>query len=215
MRRVRAESPRGCRGVQLVVHEQNSVPGVTNRTLSHIAKKVLCGFDGALAHGEWVGNPVRSEIAALPQPRAAFRRTQRSDSPARARRQPGRVGHQHDVAAGVARDDAASAGSPSMRREASRQDERRLTRTPASKREVDAFIDDMAAAYAWADVVVCRAGALTLAELVRGRIGVDPRAVSGSGRRSPDAQCAGARRVRRREARRRRRRFRRRVWLRR
>src|SRR5690606_8142805 len=45
-------------GVPLVVHEQNSVAGMTNRMLARRAKRVLTGFDGVFAQGEWVGNPV-------------------------------------------------------------------------------------------------------------------------------------------------------------
>src|SRR5690606_13952040 len=56
-------------GVPLVVHEQNSVAGFTNRLLARFARRVLCGFAGALPDAEWVGNPVRAEIAALPTPR--------------------------------------------------------------------------------------------------------------------------------------------------
>jgi len=56
------------RGVPLVVHEQNSVPGTTNRILARFARRRLCGFDRALRNGEWVGNPVRADIAAVAPP---------------------------------------------------------------------------------------------------------------------------------------------------
>ena len=59
--------------VPLVVHEQNRVPGFTNRLLGRLARRVLAGFDGSLVGAEWVGNPVRSEIAGLPSPQRAFR----------------------------------------------------------------------------------------------------------------------------------------------
>jgi UDP-N-acetylglucosamine--N-acetylmuramyl-(pentapeptide) pyrophosphoryl-undecaprenol N-acetylglucosamine transferase len=151
-------------GVKLVVHEQNSVPGVTNRTLSHIAKKVLCGFDGALAHGEWVGNPVRKEIAELPQPAQRFA---------------GRSGAIRLLVLGGSQGAAGiNLMLPRVVREMTQRPQIRhqcgpkhLDKTKDSyanagvDAQVDAFIDDMAAAYAWADVVVCRAGALTLAEL--------------------------------------------------
>ena len=151
-------------GVKLVVHEQNSVPGVTNRTLSHIAKKVLCGFDGALAHGEWVGNPVRKEIAELPQPAQRFE---------------GRSGAIRLLVLGGSQGAAGiNLMLPRVVREMTQRPQIRhqcgpkhLDNTKDSyanagvDAQVDAFTDDMAAAYAWADVVVCRAGALTLAEL--------------------------------------------------
>ncbi|MEP6483592.1 MAG: undecaprenyldiphospho-muramoylpentapeptide beta-N-acetylglucosaminyltransferase [Rudaea sp.] len=151
-------------GVRLVVHEQNSVPGVTNRTLSHFAKKVLCGFDGALAHGEWVGNPVRREISAVPNPAQRF-----ADRGGAIRLL---------VLGGSQGASGINATLPQVVREISSGLEirhqagpRHLDKTKESyadvgvEARVDAFIDDMAAAYAWADVVVCRAGALTLAEL--------------------------------------------------
>jgi len=64
------------RRVPLIVHEQNRIPGTTNRILSHLAKRRLCGFADAFAGGEWLGNPVRAAIASLapPQERYAERR---------------------------------------------------------------------------------------------------------------------------------------------
>src|SRR5699024_5573711 len=59
----------------LIVHEQNRVPGVTNTWLAKMARKVLAGFADAFpaaVHAEWVGNPVRADIAALPVPETRF-----------------------------------------------------------------------------------------------------------------------------------------------
>ena len=156
--------------VPLVVHEQNSIPGVTNRVLSHFAQKLLCGFSGVLAHGDWVGNPVRREIAALAPPTSRF--AGRSGAPrllvlggsqgARAlnERVPQALAKlaqrpevRHQCGARFA--DAAHAAYAQAGVDAS----------------VEPFIDDMAAAYAWADLVVCRAGALTLAELAAVGVG--------------------------------------------
>ena len=56
-------------GVPLLVHEQNRVPGFTNRILARVARRVLCGFPATFAHGATtVGNPVRASIGALPAP---------------------------------------------------------------------------------------------------------------------------------------------------
>jgi UDP-N-acetylglucosamine--N-acetylmuramyl-(pentapeptide) pyrophosphoryl-undecaprenol N-acetylglucosamine transferase len=55
-------------GRPLVVHEQNSVAGLANRVLAGVADRVLSGFPERAEAGEWAGNPVRAEIAALPQP---------------------------------------------------------------------------------------------------------------------------------------------------
>ena len=160
------------RGVPLLVHEQNRVPGVTNYILSHFAKMPLCGFEGAFAKAQWLGNPVRREIAALPPPRQRF--AGRDGAPrllvlggsqgARALNErvpaalalmprPQRPTVRHQCGAKLA--DAACAAYAKAGIDAS----------------VEPFIDDMAAAYAWADLIVCRAGALTLAELAAAGIG--------------------------------------------
>jgi len=154
------------RRVPLLVHEQNRVPGVTNRILAHFAKSKLCGFAGALPGGEWVGNPVRSSIAALPVPRERFA---------------GRDGRLRLLVLGGSQGAAAiNLVLPQVLQQIT-QSERPLVRHQSGARhlartrelhaaagvdaQVDAFIDDMAQAYAWADLVICRAGALTLAEL--------------------------------------------------
>jgi len=154
------------RRVPLLVHEQNRVPGVTNRILSHFAKSRLCGFAGALAGGEWVGNPVRSSIAALPAPR---------------QRLAAREGRLRLLVLGGSQGAAAINGvlpqvlqqmapdlRPLVRHQSGARHLERTRELYAAARidaQVDAFIDDMTQAYAWADLVVCRAGALTLAEL--------------------------------------------------
>lgn len=154
------------RRVPLLVHEQNRVPGVTNRILSHFAKSRLCGFAGALAGGEWVGNPVRSSIAALPAPR---------------QRLAAREGHLRLLVLGGSQGAVAINGvlpqvlqqmppdlRPLVRHQSGARHLERTRELYAAARidaQVDAFIDDMTQAYAWADLVVCRAGALTLAEL--------------------------------------------------
>ncbi len=183
------------RGVPVVVHEQNSIPGATNRILSHFAKKKLCGFSDALNGGAWIGNPVRGEIArarlnpANGSPHAKVRRACSFSAAARARRRSTHACRRRSprcLRSGVRKyGTSAARSSPTARAPRMRR--------PPSTRAVEPFIDDMAAAYAWADLVVCRAGALTLAELCRGRRRRGARAVSVRGRRSPDAQCDAAR----------------------
>ena len=56
------------RGVPLVLHEQNSVAGLANKVLAGVADRVMTGFPDVLRKGQWVGNPVRPEIAVLPAP---------------------------------------------------------------------------------------------------------------------------------------------------
>lgn len=160
------------RGVPLVVHEQNAVAGLTNRVLARVARRVLAGFPGALPGAEVVGNPVRADIAGLAAPEARFaaregrprllvlggsqgaRRLNEVMPAALARLAPGArpvVRHQ----CGARHLEAARAGY----REASLE------------AEVVPFIEDMAGAYGWADLVVSRAGALTLAELAAAGVG--------------------------------------------
>ena len=152
----------------LLVHEQNRAPGLTNRVLSKFARRVLCGFPGSFPDGraEVVGNPVRPAIAALPAPdeRLAGRqgaarllvlggsqgaRALNAAVPKAIASLRGRVGFEVRHQCG----------------EKMRADAEQAYAEAGVAAAVEPFIADMAAAYAWADVVVCRAGALTLAEL--------------------------------------------------
>lgn len=150
--------------VPLVVHEQNSIPGATNRTLSHFAQKLLCGFSDALPNSEWVGNPIRAEIAGVAPP------VQRWASRTGALRLLVLGGSQGARALNerVPQALAHLSQRPEVRHQCGAKfaDAARAAYAKAGVEvSVEPFIDDMAAAYAWADLVVCRAGALTLAEL--------------------------------------------------
>lgn len=154
-------------GIPLIVHEQNRAPGMTNKVLSRLARHVLTGFPGSFPLREAVvGNPVRSEIAAVepPSTRLADR-----DGPLRLLVLGGSQG-----AAALNRavpQAIASLGENAQWIVRHQCGEKMLddARTAYADANVDAwvepFIADMAAAYAWADLVVCRAGALTLAEV--------------------------------------------------
>ncbi|MDZ4812548.1 MAG: undecaprenyldiphospho-muramoylpentapeptide beta-N-acetylglucosaminyltransferase [Pseudomonadota bacterium] len=155
------------RGVPIFVHEQNRVPGLTNRVLARIARRVFAGFPDAFAAGrsEWTGNPVRSEITALPPPAQRF--AARGDSL--------RVlilgGSQGAAALNNIVPIALSqlrAFKPEIRHQCGTKllDAARGAYAAAQvDASVEPFIEDMAAAYGWADLVICRSGALTLAEL--------------------------------------------------
>ncbi len=154
------------RRVPLLVHEQNRIPGVTNRILGHFARQRLCGFDGAFSDALWVGNPVRAEIAKLdpPQQRLADR-----TGPLRVLVLGGSQGAQ-SLNRGVPAMLRARAGTSTLQIRhqcGARHEEltRSAYRAVGLDAEVMAFERDMAAAYGWADLVICRAGALTLAEL--------------------------------------------------
>jgi UDP-N-acetylglucosamine--N-acetylmuramyl-(pentapeptide) pyrophosphoryl-undecaprenol N-acetylglucosamine transferase len=153
----------------LVIHEQNAAAGLTNRLLARLARVVLQAFPGSFnssADVETVGNPVREDIAAVPEP---------------AERYAGREGPLRLLVLGGSQGALAlnktvpaalrllpEEGRPVVRHQCGE-------RTIGTARDAYAgsgidvellpFIDDMASAYAWADLVVCRAGALTVAEL--------------------------------------------------
>lgn len=153
-------------GRPLVLHEQNSVAGLANRVLSAVADKVMTGFPDVLRNGEWVGNPVRADIAAVPPPEQRF---------------DGRSGPLSLLVMGGSL--GAAALNDVVPRALARIPEGLRPRVihQAGAKQIDAlrasyadsgvagellpFIDDMAARYAQADLVICRAGALTIAEL--------------------------------------------------
>jgi len=155
----------------VVIHEQNAIPGLTNRLLARLAKRVLEAFPNSFdsdEDAEWVGNPVRDAIANASLPEQRFNQ---SDKPTKAKLL---------VLGG-------SLGAKSLNTVLPEalalidEDERPLVRHQCGSRHkeechkaydkadvtahITTFVDDMAEAYQWADLVICRAGALTIAEL--------------------------------------------------
>ncbi len=153
-------------GCPLIVHEQNSIAGLANRVLSRIASRVLCGFPDALPRSKWVGNPVRSDIASLPVPGERF--ADRS-SPLRLLVLGGSLGAaaiNEMVPKGLSLIDEQD--RPQVVHQAGEKHLATLEENYAEagvRANCVAFIEDMAGAYEWADLVLCRAGALTVAEL--------------------------------------------------
>ncbi len=153
----------------LLIHEQNAIAGFTNRCLSHLARRVLTAFPGSFAprvHAQVVGNPVRREIAELPPPAQRFALRQ---GPIRVLVVGGSQGATRLNATlpfALAR---ACATQPfDVQHQAGERwidaAKRNYAEAGMSAR-LQPFIEDMAAVYAWADVVICRAGALTVSEL--------------------------------------------------
>jgi UDP-N-acetylglucosamine--N-acetylmuramyl-(pentapeptide) pyrophosphoryl-undecaprenol N-acetylglucosamine transferase len=153
----------------LIIHEQNAVAGFTNRCLSHLARVVLEAFPdsfGREVHARVIGNPVRADISAVPPPPVRFA----------SRAGPVRLlvfgGSQ-----GAARLNAvvpfalarlAGRITFDVRHQAGERwlEEARSSYARAGvNADVRPFIADMAQAYEWADLVVCRSGALTVSEL--------------------------------------------------
>jgi UDP-N-acetylglucosamine--N-acetylmuramyl-(pentapeptide) pyrophosphoryl-undecaprenol N-acetylglucosamine transferase len=167
--------------VPLIVHEPGAVAGITNRVLAPVANRVVVGMEGAFARPvaqrwanalpkprrtEWLGTPVRAEIAAIPAP---------------GERLAGRTGRLRLLVVGGSlgaqtMNDlvlaALAALSPEERPQVVHQSGEKLydgLRAAYAKAgvagEVLPFVDDMAARYAWCDVLVCRSGAITVAEI--------------------------------------------------
>jgi UDP-N-acetylglucosamine--N-acetylmuramyl-(pentapeptide) pyrophosphoryl-undecaprenol N-acetylglucosamine transferase len=159
-------------GTPLLVHEQNRVAGYTNRKLAGFARRVLAGFADALPNGEWVGNPVRASIAALPAPAERF--AARADRP-RLLVLGGSLGARAlNLALPQALARMPAEQRPTVRHQCGARglDETRQAYAQAGvEADVVPFIEDMAAAYGLADLAVCRAGALTIAELTAAGLG--------------------------------------------
>jgi UDP-N-acetylglucosamine--N-acetylmuramyl-(pentapeptide) pyrophosphoryl-undecaprenol N-acetylglucosamine transferase len=153
-------------GVPVVLHEQNSIPGLANKVLAGVADLVLTGFPDVLKKGEWIGNPVRPEITHLPPPAERYGEHQ---------------GRMRILVVG------GSLGASILNETVPKalallpEEERPEVVHQSGEKHLDAlhqaydqvqvkahlvpFIEDMAGAYAWADLVICRAGALTVSEL--------------------------------------------------
>jgi len=153
-------------GIPLVLHEQNSVAGLANKVLAGVADRILTGFPDVLKKGVWVGNPVRPEIAVLPAP--TLRYAQHS-GPLRVLVVGGSLGAQAlNEALPKALALIAENQRPAVVHQAGEKHLPMLKSLYISadiKADCVAFINDMAGAYDWADLVICRAGALTVAEL--------------------------------------------------
>jgi UDP-N-acetylglucosamine--N-acetylmuramyl-(pentapeptide) pyrophosphoryl-undecaprenol N-acetylglucosamine transferase len=154
----------------LVLHEQNSVAGLANKVLARLARRVLVAFPGALPNAEWTGNPLRDALTHAGQPKSRYA---------------ARSGRLNLLVVG------GSLGAAALNEVVPRAlallapEARPLVLHQAGAKHIDAlaenyeaaglapgddvrlvpFIDDMAAAYAQADLVICRSGAMTVAEI--------------------------------------------------
>lgn len=152
-------------GIPVVLHEQNGIAGLTNKWLAKIATKVMQAFPGAFPKADVVGNPVRTDVLALPLP---AERLNGRTGPIRVLvvggSQGARILNQTLPQVAAALGDAITlwhqTGKGALE---TVQQAYRDAGQPQHK--VTEFIDDMAEAYAWADVVVCRSGALTVSEV--------------------------------------------------
>lgn len=154
-------------GIPIIIHEQNAVPGLVNKMLSKISKRNLAAFNALLPDAKVVGNPIREDLLTLAPYRERY--LARGDSPIRILVVGGSQGAR--ILNELMQEFAATALSEKFEilhqtgkafYEAHQDDadfkRENYTLTP--------FIDDMVAAYAWADLVICRAGALTVSEVL-------------------------------------------------
>lgn len=154
-------------GKALVIHEQNSVAGLTNKVLAKFASRVLAAFPAAFGkQASLVGNPVRVEITQLPAPAVRFAGR---DGALRLLVVGGSLGAQalnEFLPQALAK--LPQAARPLVVHQAGVKhiDTLRAHYEQAGvAAETRAFIEDMAAMYDWADFVICRSGALTVAEV--------------------------------------------------
>ena len=151
----------------LALHEQNAIPGLANKVLAQVSDKVMAGFPQALKNAEWTGNPVRAEIAAIASPETRFQNRQ---GPLRILVVGGSLGAQA-LNESVPKALALMSARPHVVHQAGEKHLDALRKHYADagvQGELVAFIDDMARRYAEADLVICRAGAVTIAELSAG-----------------------------------------------
>ncbi len=152
-------------GIPVVLHEQNAVAGLTNQWLAKIATRVFQAFPGAFANAAVVGNPVRCDVTIIapPEQRLAERQgpirvlVMGGSQGARVLNQTmptvmARLGEGYQV-----RHQAGKNNGPEV--------EQAYQQLGCTHYDVSEFIDDVAQAYQWADIVVCRSGALTVSEI--------------------------------------------------
>lgn len=156
-------------GKPLVIHEQNAKAGLTNKMLAYVAKKVLAGFPTAFKPTPkvmCVGNPVRNEIENLPAP---SERLQPAHTPLRLLVLGGSLGAQalNDIVPKALAKLPKNEHPDVLHQTGDKHFDvaKKAYESMGIAATVTPFVKDMAHVYSWADVVVCRAGALTVAEL--------------------------------------------------
>lgn len=154
-------------GIPIVIHEQNAVPGLVNKVLSKISKRNLAAFNTLLPKATVVGNPIREDLLNIEPFKARYE--SRGDSPIRILIVGGSQGARilNQLMESFSKTDLSSKfeiwhQTGKAFYEAHKNDEN----FNQSNYKLTPFIDDMVEAYAWADLVICRAGALTVSEVL-------------------------------------------------
>jgi len=152
-------------GIPVILHEQNAVAGLTNQWLSKIASRVFQAFNGAFPNAPVVGNPVRTDVVELPEPN---QRLAERSGPIRVLVMGGSQGAR--ILNQTLPEVMAKLGEGyEVRHQAGKDNKAEVEQAyqvaGAKNFQVTEFIDDIAQAYAWADLLVCRSGALTVSEI--------------------------------------------------
>ena len=151
-------------GIPVVLHEQNAIAGMTNRCVAKFASRVLQAFDGALPNGLTVGNPVRAGLLELPTAKPLQQRSLKLLVVG------GSLGAKvlnETLPETVA--ELSTSMAVEVWHQAGKNNGQAVLKAYQSlnviPHQADDFIHEMSKAYSWADLVVCRAGALTVSEL--------------------------------------------------
>jgi UDP-N-acetylglucosamine--N-acetylmuramyl-(pentapeptide) pyrophosphoryl-undecaprenol N-acetylglucosamine transferase len=158
-------------GIPVVLHEQNAVAGLTNQWLARIATLVFQAFPGAFPTAKVVGNPVREDVSTLAEPQVRMSNRQ---GPIRILVMGGSQGAQIlnrtlPITMGLL--DKAFEIHHQVGKNNAAEVEALYQQHQVSGYTVCEFIDDVAGAYEWADVIVCRSGALTVSEVSAAGLG--------------------------------------------
>jgi UDP-N-acetylglucosamine--N-acetylmuramyl-(pentapeptide) pyrophosphoryl-undecaprenol N-acetylglucosamine transferase len=150
----------------LAIHEQNSIAGLSNKVLARIAQKVMSGFPDVLPHAIWCGNPVRRDITALPDPqqRYAARNGRLNVLVVGGSLGAKAINEVLPQALALLPQDV----RPNVLHQTGKQHFEAVKQSyqkVAVQADIKPFMDEMARHYGNADLVICRAGALTVAEL--------------------------------------------------
>jgi len=159
----------------LIIHEQNAIAGFTNRVLAHFSREVLQAFPdsfGPSVRARTIGNPVREEILATAPPQSRFGERSGAIRILVVGGSQGASRLNTVVPQALAR--LAPAVTLEVRHQAGSRWHEAAERSYSSagvRAQVTPFIEDMAEAYSWADLVICRSGALTISELAAAGVG--------------------------------------------
>lgn len=160
------------RGIPVIIHEQNSVAGTTNRIVARMARRVMQGFPGVFKRGEWCGNPVRPSIASMPGPDERFAERAGVLNLLVLGGSRGALAINKILPAALALVDPEI--RPQVWHQTGKQNAEQTLegyKVAGVEAQVVPFIDKMDEAYSWADFAICRAGALTVAELTCAGLG--------------------------------------------